>query len=168
MLVTDTAPASLPFVSVLVPARNEGRHIARCLDGVLNQDYPRERMEVIVADGMSSDDTRDITASYAARDGRVRVIDNPRGIVATGLNAALALARGEVIVRVDAHTEYAPDYVRQCIAVLAETGAANVGGPACTRTTRSGSGPSPPPTTRRFPAAALAFMTWPTRGRWIR
>jgi glycosyltransferase involved in cell wall biosynthesis len=126
--------ATLPFVSVLIPARNERRHMARCLDGALGQDYPRGRMEVLVADGMSTDGTRDVLGDYAARDGRLRVLDNPKGIVSTGLNAALRAASGDVIVRMDAHTEYAPDYVRQCVAVLQETGADNVGGPARTRT----------------------------------
>lgn len=118
-----------PFVSVLIPARNERRHLAHCLDGVLGQDYPADRLEILVADGMSDDGTRDILADYAARDGRIRPIDNPRHIVSTGLNAALALARGDVIVRMDAHTEYAPDYIRSCVTVLTETGADNVGGP---------------------------------------
>jgi glycosyltransferase involved in cell wall biosynthesis len=121
--------SSLPFVSVLIPVRNEGRSIAACLDGILAQDYPRDRMEVIVADGMSTDETRDILASYAARDGRIHVIDNPCGIVSTGLNATVARAAGEVILRMDAHTEYASDYIRQCVAVLGETSADNVGGP---------------------------------------
>jgi glycosyltransferase involved in cell wall biosynthesis len=123
----------LPFVSIIMPVRNEGRHLAHCLEGILRQDYPRERLEVIVADGMSEDDTRAILTSFHRSDPPVRVIDNPQRIVPTGLNAALRLARGEVIVRMDAHTEYAPDYVAQCIAVLAETGADNVGGPARTR-----------------------------------
>jgi glycosyltransferase involved in cell wall biosynthesis len=121
--------AELPFVSVLIPVRNEAACLADSLDSALGQDYQAPRMEVIVADGMSTDATRDILASYAAKDGRVRAIDNPRGIVSTGLNAALGLARGDIIVRMDAHTEFAPDYIRQCIAVLRETGADNVGGP---------------------------------------
>lgn len=119
---------SLPFVSVLIPVRNEGDYIARCLDGVLGQDYPRQRMEVIVADGMSTDETRTLLASYAAGDGRIHLIDNPQGIVSTGLNAALARSRGDVILRMDAHSEYAADFVRQCVEVLSETGADNVGG----------------------------------------
>jgi glycosyltransferase involved in cell wall biosynthesis len=128
-----SADFSLPFVSILIPARNESRYITRCLDSVLGQDYPRERMEVIIADGMSTDRTREILQQHATNDPRVRVIDNPAGVVPSGLNVALAVARGEIIVRMDAHTEYAPDYVRQCVTVLRETGAENVGGPARTR-----------------------------------
>src|SRR5262249_39184565 len=119
-----------------IPVRNEGKHIARCLEGVLSQDYPPERMEVLIADGMSDDDTRQVLARVAASDPRVRVLDNPGRIVSTGLNAAIRLARGEVIIRMDAHTVYASDYVSQCLAVLDETGSDNVGGPARTEAKR--------------------------------
>jgi glycosyltransferase involved in cell wall biosynthesis len=109
--------------------RNEARSVADCLDSVLSQDYPADRMEVLIADGMSNDGTRAILQTYYGRDDRLQRIDNPRGIVSTGLNAAIRAARGDVIVRMDAHTESAPDYVRQCVEVLHETGADNVGGP---------------------------------------
>jgi len=123
----------LPFVSIIIPCRNEARHIEQCLSRILAQDYPPDRMEVIVADGMSDDGTRDILSAIAARDVRVRVVDNPKRVTPAGLNAAIKASRGEIIIRVDAHTEYAPDYVRQCVAVLKETGADNVGGPALTK-----------------------------------
>jgi succinoglycan biosynthesis protein ExoA len=124
---------TLPFVSVIIPIRNEARCIGLCLESVLGQDYPCDRMEVLVADGASEDCSRAILERFRARDRRLNVIDNPRGIVSTGLNTALKTAKGEVIVRVDAHTEYALDYVRACVAVLEETKADNVGGPAQTR-----------------------------------
>lgn len=88
---------------------------------------------MIVADGMSDDGTREILERLAREDARLRMIDNPGRIVSTGLNAAIRTARGSIILRMDAHTEYAPDYIRQCIAVLQETGADNVGGPAQTK-----------------------------------
>jgi hypothetical protein len=78
---------------------------------------------------MSDDGTRERLAAWAARDARLRVIDNPGRIVSCGLNAALGAARGEVIARLDIHTEFAPDYLAQCLAALARTGADNVGGP---------------------------------------
>jgi glycosyltransferase involved in cell wall biosynthesis len=131
--LVNAAPAEWPFVSVLIPVRNEARHLAACLAGVLAQDYPGDRLEVIVADGRSEDGTRELLDGLSERDGRVRAIDNPGRIASTGLNAALGLARGEVIVRMDAHTEYAPDYVRECVTALRETGCDNVGGPARTR-----------------------------------
>jgi succinoglycan biosynthesis protein ExoA len=122
-----------PVVSIIIPVRNERKSITACLDGVLAQDYPQDRLEVLIADGMSDDGSRAILADFCARDCRVRVIDNPGRIVSTGLNAAIRQAQGEVIVRMDAHTEYAPDYVRTCVEVLGATRADNVGGPARTR-----------------------------------
>ena len=85
-------------------------------------------IEVLVADGMSGDETREILRSLAATHDNLRMIDNRGGIVATGLNAALASAAGEIIVRVDGHTEIAPDYVRQCVTELSRSRADNVGG----------------------------------------
>jgi glycosyltransferase involved in cell wall biosynthesis len=98
------------------------------LDSVLAGDYPHELLEIIVADGMSDDGTRAVLESYHASNARIRCVDNPERIVPTGLNRAIKLAAGEYVVRLDAHTEYATDYVRQCVAVLQETGAANAGG----------------------------------------
>ncbi|MGD9901857.1 MAG: glycosyltransferase family 2 protein [Vicinamibacterales bacterium] len=121
--------ASLPFVSVVLPIRNEAGHIGRTLRSVLDQDYPAERMEVIVADGMSSDATRDIVDEVGRRDPRVRLIDNPGRIVATGLNAAVPLTSGSVIVRVDGHCEIEASYVRRVVAQLADRTIAAVGGP---------------------------------------
>ena len=124
-----------PTVSIIVPCRNEAGHIEKCLHDILAQEPRRdgETFEVLVADGMSDDGTREIVRKVAQSDSRVRLIDNPGRIVSTGLNEAVRAARGGIIVRMDAHTEYAPDYVRQCVAVLRQTGADNVGGPALTR-----------------------------------
>jgi succinoglycan biosynthesis protein ExoA len=121
------------MVSVIVPCHNERGHIHTSLRSILAQDLAPEELEIIVADGMSDDGTREILRQLAAKNPHLRVIDNPGRIVSTGLNAAIAVARGAVIVRMDAHTEYAADYVRQCLTVLRETGADNVGGPARTK-----------------------------------
>jgi succinoglycan biosynthesis protein ExoA len=120
--------SNVPFVTVVLPIRNEAAHIEHSLGAVLEQDYPQDRMEVIVADGMSTDGTRDIIRFYQAKHPNLRLIENPGQIVPTGLNAAIPQARGEIIVRVDGHTTIAPDYVRQCVAELQRTGADNVGG----------------------------------------
>jgi len=119
---------SLPLVSVVMPVRNEAAHIAKTLQAVLAQDYPREKMEIIVADGMSTDDTRRIIASLQDDNSHLRLISNPGKIVPTGLNAAIRRAQGEIIVRLDGHTEVATDYVRQCVGSLLRTGADNAGG----------------------------------------
>lgn len=117
-----------PFVTVVMPIRNEGAFIARSLGAVLAQDYPSERMEVIVADGMSGDGTRAVIQSLQSRQPNLRMIDNPGRIVPSALNAAIRRAEGEIIVRVDGHTEIASDYVSQCVADLLGTEADNVGG----------------------------------------
>jgi glycosyltransferase involved in cell wall biosynthesis len=107
------------------------RYLRPFMASLLGQQLPEGvAMEVLIADGMSDDGTRELLEQYSAADPRVTVFDNPRGIVSPGLNEAIRRARGEVIIRMDVHSEYAPDYVRQCLAVLDETGADNVGGPA--------------------------------------
>jgi succinoglycan biosynthesis protein ExoA len=121
---------SWPYVSVVVPCRNERGHIESCLTSILGQIEPLGGMEIVIADGMSDDGTREIVKRFAACDSRVRLIDNPECITPTGLNAAIRAARGEIIIRMDAHSEYAPDYVSRCVEVLQSTGADNVGGPA--------------------------------------
>lgn len=118
----------LPLVSVIIPCRNERNFIAECLDSVLANDYPAGRTEVLVVDGRSGDGTREIVARYAEKHERVRLVDNPRKITPAALNRGIKAARGEVIVRMDAHTLYPEDYVRSCVAALERHGADNVGG----------------------------------------
>jgi succinoglycan biosynthesis protein ExoA len=118
------------IVSVIVPCRNERAHVARFAASALAQRLSAGwQLEVIVADGGSDDGTLDVLARLAASEARLRVVANPGRIVSTGLNRALVEARGEVIVRMDVHTTYAPDYVAECLAALARTSADNVGGP---------------------------------------
>jgi len=127
--MTFPPPHDQPFVTVIMPIRNESGFIARSLGAVLAQDYPHDRYEVVVADGMSSDDTRAVIHELArGQTVAVSVIDNPGKIVPTGFNRALAVARGSIIVRVDGHTLIAPDYVRMCVTVLETSDADNVGG----------------------------------------
>lgn len=122
--------AKLPRVTVIMPVRNEVRYIERSLGSVLKQNYPSDRMEVIIADGISNDGTREVV-SRLIRDNRcfsIRILDNPGFIVPTGFNAALKIAEGDIIIRVDGHTEIANDYISQCVSALSRTGAKNVGG----------------------------------------
>lgn len=111
-----------------MPVRNEGDFIVRSLGAALKQDYTAGDLEVIVADGMSTDRTREIVRTFQTDFPNLKLIDNPGLIVPTGLNAAITQARGEVIVRVDGHTIIEPDYVRRCVAALQRSGADNVGG----------------------------------------
>ena len=118
-----------PVVTIAIPCFNEERHIEKCLEDVFAQDYPAASMEVLVGDGMSTDRTREILERLvASHPGRLRVIDNPQRLQAAAMNAMIDEARGEIVIRMDVHARYAPDYVRQCVLVLDETGADNVGG----------------------------------------
>lgn len=117
-----------PFVTIAMPAFNEEHYIEACIRSVQAQDYPEDLVEILVADGRSTDRTREILADLAAADPRIRMIDNPERLQAAGLNRIIREARGEVIVRMDVHCEYAPTYVRACVETLERTGADNVGG----------------------------------------
>jgi cellulose synthase/poly-beta-1,6-N-acetylglucosamine synthase-like glycosyltransferase len=116
------------LVSVLIPMRNDGDHIRSCLEGVLAQDYSANQMEILVVDGCSTDHSREVVAEYVARYPHIRLLDNPRRITSAALNVGILQARGKYLIRVDAHTVIAPDYVRQCVILLESTEAANVGG----------------------------------------
>jgi succinoglycan biosynthesis protein ExoA len=125
-----------PLVSVIIPCRNERRCIDRCLSSVLASEW--ERLEVIVADGMSQDGTREQVDRYTTRDPRVRRIDNPGRTIPQALNRALAAAQGELIVRLDAHAAIAPDYISRAVQNLEASGADCVGGTMRTITPDSG------------------------------
>jgi succinoglycan biosynthesis protein ExoA len=120
-------------VSVIAACRNERKFIRDFLDSLCRQALGTIKIEVLIADGMSVDGTRQVLELYRRIVLPLRVIDNPKKIASAGLNAAIRAARGEIIIRMDAHSEYAPDYIRRCLEVLNETSADNVGGPALTR-----------------------------------
>jgi glycosyltransferase involved in cell wall biosynthesis len=128
----DGCDGELPFVTVVMPVRNEMRFIGASLAAVLRQDYPAGRLEVIIADGMSTDGTLATIDDLRRRAGpgapSVAVVSNPDRSTPAGLNLAVTRARGAVIVRVDGHCEVQADYVRRCVLLLEQTGADNVGG----------------------------------------
>src|SRR6185436_17540807 len=117
-----------PRVTIAMPAYNEERYIEACIASVQAQDYPAELIEILVADGRSTDRTREILAQLSAKDPRIKMIDNPARLQAAGLGLMVKEAEGDVIVRMDVHAEYAPNYVRKCVETLEKTGADNVGG----------------------------------------
>jgi succinoglycan biosynthesis protein ExoA len=108
-----------PIVSVVIPIRNEAGFIADLIGAILKQDYRPDRLEVIVAEGQSTDGTREILASLQSEHPQLIVVENPGRIVSTGLNLAVARSRGEVIVRIDGHALIAPDFIRENVALLA-------------------------------------------------
>ena len=125
--MTEHAP---PLVSVVIPVRNEARHIRGCLEALAAQDYPLDRLEVLVVDGGSTDGTAELAAAFASCGfARFAVLTNPAGRTAEGRNAGTREARGEVIIQLIGHCRVAPDFVRESVAALRESGADCAGGP---------------------------------------
>jgi glycosyltransferase involved in cell wall biosynthesis len=120
-------PSSWPTVSVVMPVRNEAGTLADAVGAVVTQDYPRA-FEVCLAVAPSRDGTREVADQLAAEHPAVTVVDNPQGLTPTGLNAAIAATRGEVVVRVDAHAQLSDGYIAAAVHAMAATGAVNVGG----------------------------------------
>lgn len=116
-------------VSVVIPVRNEEKYINACIESVLSQDYCSENLEVIIVDGDSSDSTSEIVKSYMRKYEFIRLLKNPKKFVQHALNIGMKSATGEYIVRLDAHSKYANNYITKCIQYLEKTGVTNVGGP---------------------------------------
>ena len=118
----------LVLVSIIIPCYNEEKYIQRCLDSIIANDYPTEKMEILVVDGGSSDRTRDIIATNSQRYHFLRLLDNPEQIVPCALNIGLRAARGEIIIRMDSHATYPANYISGLVTWLEKSGADNVGG----------------------------------------
>jgi cellulose synthase/poly-beta-1,6-N-acetylglucosamine synthase-like glycosyltransferase len=118
----------IPMVSVLIPCRNEVRFIRQCLDSVLANGYALDRLEVLVMDGMSDDGTRNVIKTYQARYEQIRLLDNDLGVTPYALNIGIREARGDVLMRLDAHTTCEKGYINRCVRVLLDFGADDVGG----------------------------------------
>lgn len=116
-----------PRVTVVVPMRNEAATIAQCLQSILDN-VVEGGAEILVFDGESTDGSPGVVRELASRHPGLQLHDNPERLQAVAFNKGLALARGEYLVRMDAHTIYAPDYIAECVRLLEETGAAGVGG----------------------------------------
>jgi glycosyltransferase involved in cell wall biosynthesis len=126
--VNESRVLTQPRVSVIVPCRRERPWIGACLDSILAGKYPLDRLEVLVVDGLSDDGTRDVIQSYTERFACVRLVDNTALTAPAALNAGIAVATGEVIVRMDAHSVYPSDYIARLVHWLEQSGADNVGG----------------------------------------
>lgn len=119
-----------PTVSVIVPCFNEEATIGSLLSAIRDQTYPVNRVEVVIADGLSQDGTRAVVGRFQETNPglAVRVIDNPRRTIPAGLNLAMRDARGEFLVRLDAHSIPIPEYVERCVRDLELGKGSNVGG----------------------------------------
>jgi glycosyltransferase involved in cell wall biosynthesis len=129
----EHAAPEILLVSIIIPMRNEEKYIGRCLDSLLANGFPEEQYEILVADGQSEDASRNAVLAKAATHAGIRLLDNPGRFVPSGMNLGIRQARGRYIIRVDAHSEYPPDYIENCVAELERTGAGNVGGRCITR-----------------------------------
>ncbi|TCO06865.1 glycosyltransferase family 2 protein [Natronoflexus pectinivorans] len=119
-----------PFVSVVLPIRNEEKYIAATLTTVLEQDYPKEKLEIIIADGMSTDNTRQVVEQFISEKSglKIELVDNPELTVPFGLNRSITSSTGDVIVRMDAHSVYPSNYISRLVKALFALNADNVGG----------------------------------------
>ena len=115
------------MLSVICPIYNEEKYIAKCIDSILAQDYPKDDLEVIFVDGMSNDRTREIVNEYTNKYPFIRLIDNPEKIVPPAMNKGIKTAKGDIIMRLDAHATYEKNYFSVLVHALKELGADNVG-----------------------------------------
>jgi len=124
----EKVQGALPTVSVIIAVRNEEANIGRCLSQLFAQDYPHDLLEIVLADGLSSDRTRDVANRFAHTDITVRVLDAGSHGRAQGLNCGIRASTGQVILRLDARTIVDHTYITKCVRTLIETSADNVGG----------------------------------------
>jgi len=116
------------MISVILPIFNEIKYIEKTINSILSQDFPKNKLEIIIVDGMSFDGTREKVNNFKKFNSNIILIDNPEKIVPTGFNRALNIAKGEIIIRVDGHTILENDYINNCVRLLKEKNASNVGG----------------------------------------
>lgn len=122
----------IPIVSIIIPSRNEEKFIGQCLDSLLKQDYPRDKLEIIVVDGASTDKTREIVIAYARKFPAIRLLENPRRTTPISMNLGIKNALGDFITKSDAHTLYPANYISKCVAYLQSNEVDAVGGVART------------------------------------
>ncbi|HMF12324.1 MAG TPA: glycosyltransferase, partial [Gemmataceae bacterium] len=140
MISTYTAPAKdarkeladparrWPFVSVIVPVRNEAAFVRHTLEQLLVQNYDPQRFEILVADGRSEDTTREIVRAMQERHANLRLLDNPRCLSSAGRNVGIRAGRGDILVVVDGHCELDnPNYLRDLAEAFERSGAECVG-----------------------------------------
>jgi len=118
----------MKLVSIIIPCRNEEKFISKCLDSIVAQDYPKDKLEVLVIDGMSKDRTRQIVNEYSKKHSFIKILENPKRITPCALNIGIKNAKGGTIMRMDAHATYQNDYISKCVKYLYEYNADNVGG----------------------------------------
>ena len=119
---------NLQSVSIIIPCRNEKKFIGKCLDSILANNYPVEKMEIFVVDGMSTDGTRDIIIDYGKKYSFIRLLDNSKRTTPVALNIGIKNSKNNIIIRMDAHATYKSDYILKCATFLEKYDADNIGG----------------------------------------
>lgn len=114
-------------ISVICPIYNEEKYISNCIESIIKQDIDTARLELLLVDGMSSDATRDIVFSYNQKYSWIQLLDNPEKIVPTAMNIGIQAAKGDIIVRIDAHAEFPSNYISELVKQLEILKADNVG-----------------------------------------
>lgn len=120
-------------VSIIIPCRNEEKHISECLNSLLDNSYPKDLIEIFVIDGMSKDSTREIIKEYIEKYSFIKLLNNPNKIVPTALNIGIKKARGDIIIRIDAHSIYPSNYIEKIVLWMKKSKADNVGGVSITK-----------------------------------
>jgi glycosyltransferase involved in cell wall biosynthesis len=118
----------IPFVSIVIPCRNEEKFIGNCLDSIIENDYPPNMLEILIVDGESEDKTKEIINEYSQKYPFIRLLCNPNKVTPFALNIGIENAKGEIIMRMDAHATYEKDYISKCVKYINEYEADNVGG----------------------------------------
>ena len=116
------------MLSVICPIYNEEKYIGNCIESIIRQDFPKDDMEILFVDGMSTDRTREIVEQYAASLPYIRLVDNPKRIVPSAMNIGIRASKGDIIIRLDAHAIFPDNYFSELVRNLINLKADNVGG----------------------------------------
>ena len=119
---------TLPTITLVMPVRNEEDYLEACLDSIVATTTSDSQLELLIYDGASTDRSREIIGEYVGRHPWIQLLANPERFQSWAFNRGVAAARGEFLIRLDAHTVYAPDYIAECVRLLGSSGASNVGG----------------------------------------
>jgi glycosyltransferase involved in cell wall biosynthesis len=120
-------------VTIIVPCRNEARHIATCLNSIIGNTFDKNRMQVLVVDGMSEDGTREQVKAFSAKYPFVQILSDTKQTTPSALNLGISNATSEIIVRMDAHARYPENYIEKLLEWMERSGADNVGGVVVTQ-----------------------------------
>ena len=126
--IMESSLNTYPLISIIIPCLNEEKYLGKCLDSIIRNDYPKDKLEILAVDGMSEDGTRKIIEKYASRYPFVKLLDNSERITPCGLNKGIKEARGKYILWMSAHNEYRNDYLQRCLECSVTFNADNVGG----------------------------------------